>query len=274
MKARQSGAFETNVERASRETTCYLPQGNETRLFEHAWRHQIPVLLKGPTGCGKSRLVTHMAEKLQRPLFTVPCHEDLSAADLLGRHLIGADGTYWQDGPLTRAVREGGICYLDEVVEARNDSVVVIHPLSDDRRTLFIDKTGERIKASADFMLVVSYNPGYQNWFKGMKPSTRQRFLAIRLDHPAVVLEARILIAETAVDAELAQRLAGLGQRLRRLKDHDLDEAPSTRLLIHAARLIRQGVPEDEALQAAVIEPLSDDVSVVESLMAVVHATF
>ncbi|POA51520.1 MULTISPECIES: CbbQ/NirQ/NorQ/GpvN family protein [unclassified Pseudomonas] len=252
----------------------YQAQGNEPALFEQAWRHGLPVLIKGPTGCGKTRFVQHMAQRLQLPLHTVACHDDLSAADLVGRHLIGAHGTWWQDGPLTRAVREGGICYLDEVVEARQDTVVVLHPLADDRRELFLERTGEVLKAPPSFMLVVSYNPGYQNLLKGMKPSTRQRFVAMRLGYPDAAQEERIVRREAGVDAALASQVVKLGQALRRLDQHDLEEVASTRLLIFTARLIGAGMDPRQACLACLAEPLSDDPVTVAALMDVVDVHF
>ncbi|AZC24547.1 MULTISPECIES: CbbQ/NirQ/NorQ/GpvN family protein [Pseudomonas] len=252
----------------------YQAQGNEPALFEQAWRHGLPVLIKGPTGCGKTRFVQHMAQRLQLPLHTVACHDDLSAADLVGRHLIGAQGTWWQDGPLTRAVREGGICYLDEVVEARQDTVVVLHPLADDRRELFLERTGEVLKAPPSFMLVVSYNPGYQNLLKGMKPSTRQRFVAMRLGYPDAAQEERIVRREAGVDAALASQVVKLGQALRRLDQHDLEEVASTRLLIFTARLIGAGMDPRQACLACLAEPLSDDPVTVAALMDVVDVHF
>jgi nitric oxide reductase NorQ protein len=252
----------------------YQPQGNETELFEHAYRQSLPVLLKGPTGCGKTRFITHMAARLGRPLYTVACHDDLTAADLVGRYLIGDHGTYWQDGPLTRAVREGGICYLDEVVEARKDTTVVLHPLSDDRRLLPIAATGELLHAPAEFMLVISYNPGYQNLLKGMKPSTRQRFVALRFSYPSPDLEQQVLQQETGIEAAMAQRLVALAGNLRALQDHDLEEAASTRLLVYAANLIGGGFPPVEACRATLVEALTDDPETGAALMEVVHATF
>ncbi|MGE7958288.1 CbbQ/NirQ/NorQ/GpvN family protein [Pseudomonas sp. NPDC089530] len=252
----------------------YQPLNNEQALFEQAWRHGLPVLIKGPTGCGKTRFVQHMAHCLNLPLHTVACHDDLSAADLIGRHLIGAQGTWWQDGPLTRAVREGGICYLDEVVEARQDTVVVLHPLADDRRELFLERTGEVLRAPPSFMLVASYNPGYQNLLKGMKPSTRQRFVALRFDYPAPAEEERIVQQEAQVEAALARQVVALGQALRRLEQHDLEEVASTRLLIFTARLIGAGMAPREACRACLAEPLSDDPVTVAALMDVVDVHF
>jgi len=237
----------------------YKPQGNEVSLCEYAWRHQLSMLIKGPTGCGKTRFIQYMAAQLGRPLYTVACHDDLSAADLVGRHLIGDSGTYWSDGPLTRAVREGAICYLDEVVEARKDTTVVLHPLTDDRRILPIERTGEQLQAPPEFMLVVSYNPGYQNLLKGMKPSTRQRFVAKRFDFPEPALEVQVLQGESGIDEPLAKKLVTLATALRTLKDHDLEEAASTRLLVYAATLIHGGYPPLEACRAALVEPLTDD---------------
>jgi nitric oxide reductase NorQ protein len=255
-------------------TPYYKPHSNEVELFEQAFSNQLPLLIKGPTGCGKTRFVAHMAAKLNRPLYTVACHDDLTAADLVGRHLIGDGVTYWSDGPLSRAVREGGICYLDEVVEARKDTTVVLHPLSDDRRILPIERTGEILQAPPEFMLVVSYNPGYQNFLKGMKPSTRQRFVSLRFDFPESTLEQEILIGETGVDTMLAKRLVNLANALRALKEHDLEEAASTRLLVYAATLIGSGFDPVEACRAAMVETLTDDEETADALMEIVHASF
>jgi nitric oxide reductase NorQ protein len=252
----------------------YQAAGNEVDLFEHAQRNHLPVLIKGPTGVGKTRFVAYMAAKLGLPLFTVACHDDLTAADLVGRHLIGDGATYWSDGPLTRAVREGGICYLDEVVEARKDTTVVIHPLADHRRTLPIDRTGEVLHAPDNFMLVVSYNPGYQNFMKGMKPSTRQRFLALRFDFPDAAREEAVLVGETGCTVMSAKQLVSIGRSLRALKDVDLEEVASTRLLVYAAILIRDGMDPVEACRAALVESLTDDVEVASALMEVVLATY
>lgn len=256
------------------DTPFYQPQDNEVELFEQSWRHGMPVLIKGPTGCGKTRFVQYMAQRLGLPLYTVACHDDLSATDLVGRHLIGAAGTWWQDGPLTRAVREGGICYLDEIVEARQDTAVVLHPLADDRRQLYIERTGETLQAPPTFMLVVSYNPGYQNLLKGMKPSTRQRFVALRFDYPPPDQERHIVAAEAGVDEALAARIVELGQALRRLEHHDLEEVASTRLLIFAARMMRSGMAPREACRSCLAEPLSDDPQTVAALMDVVDVHF
>ncbi len=252
----------------------YLPQGNEIELFTHAARLKLPVLIKGPTGCGKTRFIEHMGERLGRPVYTIACHDDLTAADLVGRHLIGADGTYWQDGPLTRAVREGGICYLDEVVEARKDTTVVLHPLADYRRVLPLERTGETLEAHPDFMLVVSYNPGYQNLLKGMKPSTRQRFVSIRFDYPAETQEVQIIAAESGIDRQIASRLVALGGEIRRLQDHDLEEKVSTRLLVYAALLMQRGFPKRDACIHAIAESLTDDVETLHSLEQLIGLHF
>lgn len=252
----------------------YLPQHREVELFEHAWRNQLPVLIKGPTGCGKTRFIAHMAARLGRPLFTVACHDDLTAADLVGRYLIGDNKTYWTDGPLTRAVREGGICYLDEVVEARKDTTVVLHPLTDDRRILPLERTGETLHAPPEFMLVVSYNPGYQNLLKGMKPSTRQRFVSLRFDFPAPELEQEIVMRESGIDDLRARKLVMLAGSLRALKDHDVEESVSTRLLVYAATLMVSGYEPLEACRAALVESLTDDEETAQALMEVAHATF
>ncbi|MEW9898677.1 CbbQ/NirQ/NorQ/GpvN family protein [Chitinivorax sp. PXF-14] len=259
---------------ATIEAPYYQPVGQECALFEHAWRNQLPLLIKGPTGCGKTRFVAHMAAKLGRPLITVSCHDDLTAADLVGRHLIGDGSTYWSDGPLARAVRQGAICYLDEVVEARKDTTVVLHPLTDDRRILPIERTGEELVAPPEFMLVVSYNPGYQNLLKSLKPSTRQRFVALSFDFPPPELERRVLVAETGLDDGMVQRLVTLGGQLRNLKGHDLEEAASTRLLVYAGTLIRAGCDPVAACEAALVEPLTDDPDTAEALLEVVKASF
>ncbi len=252
----------------------YQVAGQEVALFEHAWRKRLPVLIKGPTGVGKTRFVAHMAARLGLPLFTVACHDDLTAADLVGRHLIQDGQTVWNDGPLTRAVREGGICYLDEVVEARKDTTVVIHPLADHRRSLPIDRTGELLHAPDSFMLVVSYNPGYQNFLKGLKPSTRQRFVSLRFDFPDAEREETILCGETGCDPMLAKRLVTLGNSMRNLNNVDLEEAASTRLLVYAAILIGDGMDPIEACRAALAESLTDDIEVSDALLELVTAAF
>lgn len=259
---------------AASEIPFYKPHGNEVELFEHAFDQQLPLLIKGPTGCGKTRFVTHMAARLKRPLYTVSCHDDLTATDLVGRHLINDAGTYWNDGPLTRAVREGAICYLDEVVEARKDTTVVLHPLTDDRRILPLERTGELLQAPPQFMLVVSYNPGYQNFLKGMKPSTRQRFVSLRFGFPEPALEQEVVIAETGIDPEMAKLLVKLVSALRSLKAHDLEEVASTRLVVYAAALINNGFAPVDACRAALVEALTDDEEIVRALMEVVHACF
>ena len=259
---------------AEAEVPHYTAAGNEAEVFELAWKNRLPLLLKGPTGCGKTRFVAHMAAKLKLPLFTVACHDDLTAADLVGRHLISGSGTVWSDGPLTRAVREGGICYLDEVVEARKDTTVVLHPLADDRRVLPIDRTGELLAAPPSFMLVVSYNPGYQNLLKGMKPSTRQRFVSLSFDFPAPERETAIVQRESGLDAARCAQLVKLAGALRGLKDRDLEEAPSTRLLVYAATLIVAGLAVENACQVAIIDALTDDPATAAALADVVRAVF
>jgi len=256
------------------EVPYYQPVGNECALFELAYSRGLPLLLKGPTGCGKTRFVSHMAAKLGRPLYTVSCHDDLTAADLTGRYLLQGGETRWVDGPLTRAVREGGICYLDEVVEARKDVTVVLHPLTDDRRMLPLERTGELLEAPGTFMLVVSYNPGYQHILKSLKPSTRQRFVASSFDFPPPELERDIVSRESGLPAARCAALVNLAVRLRALKGHDLEEGVSTRLLIYCATLIANGLPVLEAAQATLVEPLSDDADVQEGLLEAVRATF
>lgn len=240
----------------------YHATGNEERLFETAFAQQLPLLLKGPTGCGKTRFVSHMAARLDVPLYTVSCHDDLTAADLTGRFLIKGGETVWADGPLTRAVRTGGICYLDEVVEARKDVTVVLHPLTDDRRILPLDRTGEVLQAPPGFMLVVSYNPGYQNLLKQLKPSTRQRFLAMEFDFPDPESETVVIMRETGIDRDRAAILVRIAGNIRKLSGIDLEEAASTRLLVYCATLLMAGVDFDNAVAAAIIEPLSDDADI------------
>lgn len=251
----------------------YAPTGDECALFEHAFRHRLPLLLKGPTGCGKTRFVAHMAARLGRPLYTVACHDDLTAADLTGRYLLQGGDTIWTDGPLTRAVREGGICYLDEVVEARKDVTVVLHPLTDDRRVLPLERTGELLQAPPDFMLVISYNPGYQNLLKGLKPSTRQRFLALDFGFPPPEAEATIVAAESGLPRERCVPLVRLANALRDLKGQDLEEGVSTRLLVYCATLIAAGMRQDRAIRAAMVEPLTDEPDVRQALLRVAEIT-
>ena len=252
----------------------YQPVGDEAALFEAAYRKRLPVLLKGPTGCGKTRFVEYMAWKLQRPLVTVACHDDLTTADLVGRYLIVGEQTVWMDGPLTAAVRAGAICYLDEIVEARKDTTVVIHPLTDSRRVLAVDKRGERVPAPDDFMLVISYNPGYQSVLKEIKPSTRQRFVALEFGYPAAELEAQIVASEGGVDPDLARKLVKLGELTRNLKGQGLDEGASTRLLVHAAQLVSAGRTPVEAATAAVARALTDDPDMTGTLDDLVRAVF
>lgn len=238
----------------------YLPVGNEVELFEVAWRKGLAIMLKGPTGCGKTRLVEHMAKRLGVPLFTVSCHEDTTTADLLGRHLLTGGQTEWLDGPLTRAAREGGICYLDEVVEARQDTIVAIHSLSDHRRELVIERLGGRVvKAAPGFCLAVSFNPGYQSVLKDMKMSTRQRMVSIELDFPPPEIELEVVIHETGIDFGVAEGLVRFGQAIRRLDDAGLKEVASTRTLIAAASLVAGGLSPREAAVSAIAGPLTDD---------------
>lgn len=252
----------------------YVAVGQEEQIFEECHQRQLAVMLKGPTGCGKTRFVEFMAWRLGRQLITISCHDDLTANDLIGRFLIRHDGTYWQDGPLTRAVREGAICYLDEVVEARQDTVVVLHSLTDHRRMLNVDKTGEQIAAPDNFQLVTSYNPGYQRMLKDLKPSTRQRFVALDFNFPTPEQETAIVAHESGVNRATAHGLVGLGHRLRSLRDRGLAEVPSTRLLIATARLAVAGIPIREACYAGLIGPLSDDATLVAAMRDLVDATF
>jgi nitric oxide reductase NorQ protein len=237
----------------------YYPAGDEIGLFEAADQNRLPVLIKGPTGCGKSRFVEHMAWRLKRPLITVSCHDDLTSSDLVGRFLVRGGETVWVDGPLTSAVRAGAICYLDEVVEARKDTTVIIHPLADHRRALPVEKLGELIEAPDQFMLVISYNPGYQSVLKELKQSTRQRFVAFEFDYPESRMESEIVVRESGVDQQTADRLVSFARMTRNLKGAGLDEGASTRLLVHAARLIVSGISPQSACRAAVAQALSDE---------------
>ena len=252
----------------------YLPAGNEVVVFTTCHERGLPVMLKGPTGCGKTRFIEHRAAKLKRPLVTIACHDDLSASDLTGRYLIRGEETVWVDGPLTTAARHGAICYLDEVVEARQDTIVAIHPLSDDRRLLPIDKNAELVEAHPDFQLVVSYNPSHQNVVKDLKPSTRQRFVTIQFDFPSPHHEAEIVEHESGVDGATARSLVKLGERVRRLRDRGLVEAASTRLLVHAGCLVAEGLPLPLACDVAIAGPLSDDPELRTAVRDVIAALF
>ena len=251
----------------------YLATADEIAVFEMCHARGLPVMLKGPTGCGKTRFVEHMAWRLGRPLVTVACHDDLSASDLTGRYLIRGSDTIWLDGPLTRAARVGAICYLDEIIEARSDTVVVIHPLTDDRRILPLDKTGELLDAAPGFQLVISYNPGYQHGLKDLKPSTRQRFVALEFGFPAAELEAEIVAHEGGIDRGTAVALVTLTNRLRQLGDRGLAEVPSTRLIIATARLVASGIATRSACRAALLGPLTDDPDLLAAMHDLVTAT-
>jgi nitric oxide reductase NorQ protein len=259
----------------------YLPLGDEVEIFEAAYAARLPVLLKGPTGCGKTRFVEHMAWRLYRqadterrsletPLITVACHEDLTATDLVGRYLLSGDETVWTDGPLTRAVRSGAICYLDEVVEARKDTTVVVHSLTDHRRLLPIEKTGELLDAHPDFQLVISYNPGYQSVLKDLKPSTRQRFVSLEFDYPSVELEAEIIGHESGVDAGTAERLALIGAKVRNLREHGFEEGVSTRLLVYTGQLVAGGIAPRRACDVAIARAVTDDREVQQAVADIV----
>ncbi len=252
----------------------YVAQGNEVELFEATAKMNLPVLIKGPTGCGKTRFIEYMGQKLNRKVYTVVCHDDLSAADLVGRHLIDENGTFWQDGPLTKAVREGGICYLDEIIEARKDTTVVLHSLADYRRVLPIDRTGEVIEAHPDFMLVVSYNPGYQNVLKGMKPSTKQRFISLEFTYPKEDIEIEIIIKESGIDKQTSIKLVSIADDIRKLDDTDIQEAVSTRLLVYAAKLIVQGFDPYQACTHSIVQSLSDEEEVSQVLEKLVKLYF
>jgi len=252
----------------------YLAQGNEVELFEASASMNLPVLIKGPTGCGKTRFIEYMGEKLNRKVYTVVCHDDLSASDLVGRHLIDENGTYWQDGPLTKAVRNGGICYLDEIIEARKDTTVVLHSLADYRRVLPIDRTGEVIEAHPDFMLVVSYNPGYQNVLKGMKPSTKQRFISLEFHYPSEDIEKDIIIKESGLDEVRAKKLVSIASEIRNLTDADIQEAVSTRLLVYSAKLMVKGFDDYNACIHTIVQSLSDEDDVLEVLEKLVGLHF
>jgi nitric oxide reductase NorQ protein len=250
----------------------YQPVGDEIAIFEAAYSERLPVMLKGPTGCGKTRFVEHMAWRLGKPLITVAAHEDMTASDLAGRYLLEPEGTVWHDGPLTLAVRHGAICYLDEIVEARQDTTVVIHPLTDARRILPLEKHNEIVAAHADFQLTISYNPGYQSAVKDLKESTKQRFLAIDFNYPSAVIEAAIVAREAGTDDELAGMLVAIATRSRNLQGHGLDEGASTRMLIHAGRLVRAGLPLKAAIQSSIVLPITDNPDIRQALSAAVEA--
>lgn len=252
----------------------YLPAGDEVEVFESAYRLKLPVMLKGPTGCGKTRFLEHMAWRIGRPLVTIACHEDLTASDLVGRYLLTGDETVWQNGPLSLAVKHGAICYLDEVVEARKDTTVVIHPLTDDRRVLPQEKRGILLEAHPDFHLVISYNPGYQSVMKDLKHSTRQRFVALDFTYPSAENEQMILVQESGVDRSLAERLVRLGEMVRNLRQHGLEEGISTRLLVYAAQLMQSGVRPAVACDVAVTRAMSDDAEMQEAIAEIVAGIF
>jgi nitric oxide reductase NorQ protein len=252
----------------------YEPVGNEVALFEAAYANHLPVLLKGPTGCGKTRFMEYMAWKLKRPLITVSCHDDLTTSDLVGRYLVKGGETTWVDGPLTRAVRAGGICYLDEIVEARKDTMVVIHPLADDRRIMPIEKLGQLVEAPDEFCLTVSYNPGYQSVLKELKQSTRQRFVAIEFNYPRPELERKIIMHETGLESGTADKLLKLAEMTRNLKGNGLEEGASTRLLVHAGKLISSGVAPRPACQGAVALALTDDGDMISAVDELIAALF
>ncbi|MCB1869968.1 MAG: CbbQ/NirQ/NorQ/GpvN family protein [Gammaproteobacteria bacterium] len=252
----------------------YQAQGAEISLYQAAYDERLPVMIKGPTGCGKSRFIEYMAWKLERPLITVACNEDMTASDLIGRYLLDSNGTRWLDGPLTTATRIGAICYLDEVVEARQDTTVVIHPLTDHRRTLPLDKKGEMVAAHPDFQLVISYNPGYQSLMKDLKQSTKQRFSAMNFDYPDAALEAEIVAKETDTPLDIATQLVKIGKTARNLKGHGLDEGISTRLLVYAARLIKRGVEPQAACRMALVDPITDDTDIRSTLHHAIDAVF
>lgn len=257
-----------------KEEPYYRAVSDEVTLYEAAYAARMPIMLKGPTGCGKTRFVEYVAWKLQKPLITVACHEDMTASDLVGRFLLDANGTRWQDGPLTVAARMGAICYLDEVVEARQDTTVVIHPLTDHRRNLPLEKKGELVTAHSDFQLVISYNPGYQSLMKDLKQSTKQRFGALDFDYPPAEVEAEIVAHETGVERKVADKLVAIAHRARNLKGHGLDEGISTRLLVYAGQLIAKQVAPKVACQMTLVRPLTDDPDMRDTLDAAVNTYF
>jgi nitric oxide reductase NorQ protein len=257
--------------------TCepfYLPIGDEVQVFETAYQLKLPVMLKGPTGCGKTRFLEYLAWKLSLPLVTIACHEDLTASDLVGRYLLKSEQTVWSDGPLSLAVKHGAICYLDEVVEARKDTTVVIHPLTDDRRILPQEKRGLLLEAHPSFLLVISYNPGYQSVMKDLKHSTRQRFTAIEFSHPSADKEKTIIMTESGVDEDTAGRLVRLGEMIRNLRQHGLEEGISTRLLIYVAKFITKGLSPHVACEAAATRPMTDDPEMQDAIAEIVSGIF
>lgn len=266
-------AAEDNIQEFRiQEEPYYLPIKDEVELFKIAYKNKLPLLLKGPTGCGKTRFLSHMAYKISAPLITIACHEDLTTSDLVGRYLLDGGTTRWQDGPLTLAVRYGGICYLDEVVEARKDTTVVIHPLTDDRRILPLEKLGQILEASDNFMLTVSYNPGYQTVLKDLKQSTKQRFITITFDFPSAGLEEDIVVHESGVGRKEASDLRKIAEKFRGMKNRGLDEEVSTRLLIYAGVLIRNGVEQRRACSVAMIDPITDDYEIRKTLEEIVSS--
>ena len=256
------------------EEPYYESQADEVDLYAAAYDARLPVMIKGPTGCGKSRFIEHMAWKLGKPLITVACNEDMTASDLVGRYLLDANGTRWVDGPLTTAARIGAICYLDEVVEARQDTTVVIHPLTDHRRNLPLDKKGEMVEAHADFQLVISYNPGYQSLMKDLKQSTKQRFSALEFDYPTASVEASIIAKEGNTNEEIAQKLVKIAVTARNLKGHGLDEGISTRLLVYAANLMNKGIEAKSACRMALVRPITDDADIRDTLDHAIDTIF
>jgi nitric oxide reductase NorQ protein len=256
------------------EQPYYRPVADEVELYEAAYAVRMPMMLKGPTGCGKTRFVEHMAWRLGKPLITVACNEDMTASDLVGRFLLDAQGTRWQDGPLALAARFGAICYLDEVVEARQDTTVVIHPLTDNRRVLPLEKKGELLRAHPDFQIVISYNPGYQNLMKDLKQSTKQRFGALDFNYPEHAVEAEIVAHETGVGLDVANKLVGIAERARNLKGHGLDEGISTRMLVYAASLMAKGVAAQAACRVTLVRPITDDPDMRDALDAAVLTFF
>lgn len=252
----------------------YQAQANEVELYEAAYAARLPVMIKGPTGCGKSRFIEYMAWKLDKPLITVACNEDMTASDLVGRYLLDADGTRWLDGPLTVAARAGAICYLDEIVEARQDTTVVIHPLTDHRRTLPLDKKGELINAHPEFQLVISYNPGYQSLMKDLKQSTKQRFTGMDFDYPSAAIEAGIVAKESGIDEGMAEKLVKIAETARNLKGHGLDEGISTRLLVYAANLMEKGIAPPDACRMALVRPITDDADIRDTLDHAIDVVF